>query len=44
LNHNDLYHLIQIAGLYLFRRGALLSRDAGDAAAFPGRIARQEDP
>jgi hypothetical protein len=23
-NHNDLYHLIQIAGLYLFYRGALL--------------------
>lgn len=26
-NHNDLYHLIQIAGLYLFYRGARLVKD-----------------
>jgi hypothetical protein len=34
-NHNDLYHLIQIAGLYLFHRGALLSSDAGDFTTSP---------
>ena len=28
-NHNDLYHVIQIGGLYLFYRGALLARDRG---------------
>lgn len=27
-NHNDLYHLIQILGLYLFYRGALLLKNA----------------
>lgn len=32
-NHNDLYHVIQLAGLYLFYRGALLARDA---ERFPG--------
>ena len=26
-NHNDLYHVIQVAGLYLFYRGAGLARD-----------------
>ncbi len=26
-NHNDLYHIVQIAGLYLFYRGASLSKD-----------------
>jgi hypothetical protein len=26
-NHNDLYHVIQLGGLYLFQRGALLARD-----------------
>jgi hypothetical protein len=31
-NHNDLYHVIQVGGLYLFYRGALVARDAGDRA------------
>jgi hypothetical protein len=26
-NHNDLYHVIQMAGMYLFYRGALVLRD-----------------
>ena len=29
-NHNDLYHVIQIAGLYLLYRGAALLRDQED--------------
>jgi hypothetical protein len=29
-NHNDLYHVIQLVGLYLFYRGALLARDGGE--------------
>lgn len=28
-NHNDLYHVIQIGGMYLFYRGALLLTDRG---------------
>ncbi len=27
-NHNDLYHVIQMGGMYLFYRGALLLKDA----------------
>jgi len=30
-NHNDVYHVIQIAGLYLFFRGAILLRDGQGA-------------
>ena len=26
-NHNDLYHVIQMGGMYLFYRGALLLTD-----------------
>ena len=31
-NHNDLYHVIQIAGLWLLYRGARLARDGGARA------------
>ena len=27
VNHNDLYHLIQMSGMYLFYRGALILKD-----------------
>lgn len=27
LNHNDLYHVIQMGGMYLFYRGALALKD-----------------
>jgi hypothetical protein len=26
-NHNDLYHVIQMGGMYLFYRGALVLKD-----------------
>jgi hypothetical protein len=32
-NHNDLYHVVQIAANFTFYRGASRSRDAGDPAA-----------
>ena len=32
-NHNDLYHVVQIAGLYLFYRGANILQDLGERAA-----------
>ena len=32
-NYNDLYHLVQMAALYLFYRGAGLLREAGEAAS-----------
>jgi len=31
LGHNDIYHLVQIAGIYLFYRGGTLLRDRGMA-------------
>ena len=34
-NYNDLYHLVQMAALYLFYRGARLLREAGRST--PGR-------
>lgn len=32
-NHNDLYHVVQIAANFAFYRGASRVRDAGDPAA-----------
>jgi hypothetical protein len=26
-NHNDLYHVVQMGGMYLFYRGALILKD-----------------
>jgi hypothetical protein len=34
-NHNDLYHLIQIAGLWLLYRGGLLAGVTTSATARP---------
>ena len=31
-NHNDIFHLIQMAGLYLLYRGGVLLRDRRSAA------------
>jgi Family of unknown function (DUF6962) len=27
-NHNDLYHVIQMVGMYVFYKGAILLRDS----------------
>ena len=35
-NHNDLYHVVQIAGLYLFYRGASLLQDFRGTTIRPG--------
>jgi hypothetical protein len=37
-NHNDLYHVIQVLGLYLFQRGAWLARDRESSGASPVRL------
>lgn len=34
-NHNDLFHVIQIAGIWLLFRGALLLRDVGSSSVRP---------
>jgi hypothetical protein len=41
-NHNDLYHAIQMGGMYLFYRGALLLRDC--YPAYPALLRAQASP
>jgi len=38
-NHNDLYHVVQIAGLYFFYRGASVMRDFTEVDSSASRVA-----